>query len=97
MKADFISHAVQCQKPRCIILRVELKVAAISKGLQTRFTKVFDFYAFETLVQMMTITKKSWPSRNELNPESKNVVNPSLVSPDKITFPPGILHVNWDL
>ena len=39
--------------------------------------------------------REQWPKRNELTVGEKNILNQSLVSPDKVLLPP--LHIKLDL
>jgi len=72
----------------------DFEVVTLLLGVQLEYTKYCRFLC-EWDSRDKNNVNKLWPKRTSLTPVEKNVVNPSLVLPEKIYLPP--LHIKLGL
>lgn len=74
----------------------DFKMLAFFLGLQGGYTKYSCFLClWDSRADSEHYIRRQWPIRNELLPGKHNVINPSLVSKEKILLPP--LHIKLGL
>ena len=74
----------------------DLKVLSILLGQQGVYTKYPCFLClWDSRAKNEHWIREQWPKRNEFTVGEKNILNESLVSPDKVLLPP--LHIKLAL